>query len=196
MRAAVRGGDGMKITDETLYRRYLSGDEGGLHELMERYSRALTLYITGYVHDPHDAEDLLIEVFSYLITKQPRIRDGGFKAYLYKAARSYALRFAEKRRRHIHFGLEDMEDELESAELIEVVVQTQERNRILHLCMEQMHLDYREVLYLLYFEDMSYKEAAEVMGKSEKQVTALVHRGKQSLRKLLEQEGITDAYNG
>ena len=186
----------MKITDETVYRRYLDGEESALRELMERYSRVLTLYITGYVHDPHDAEDLLIETFSYLITKRPRIRDGGFKAYLYKAARSYALRFAEKRRRHIHFGLEDVADELASAELIEAAMQTQERNRILHLCMERINIDYREVLYLIYFEDMSYKEAAGVMGKSEKQVTDLAYRGKQALRKLLEQEGITNAHNG
>ena len=118
------------------------------------------------------------------------------KAYLYKTARNLALRFAEKSRRSAAFGFEDIKSEPESAEFVEHLVQDAERNRILNLCMERINIDYREVLYLLYFEEMSYKEAAEVMGKSEKQVTALVYRGKQALRKLLEQEGITDAYNG
>ena len=49
----------------------------------------------------------------------------------------------------------------------------------------------REVLYLTYFEGLSYAEAAEVMGKSVKQITNMVYRGKQSLRELLEKEGIT-----
>ena len=40
---------------------------------------------------------------------------------------------------------------------------------------------------------MSYGEAAEVTGKSVKQITNLVFRGKESLRKLLEREGITNA---
>ena len=59
--------------------------------------------------------------------------------------------------------------------------------------MEQLKADYREALYLTYFEDMSYAQAAEVTGKTVKQITNLVYRGKQSLRRLLEQEGITNA---
>ena len=73
------------------------------------------------------------------------------------------------------------------------VIRTEERNRILHFCMDEMNLDYREVLYLTYFEGMSYAQAAEVTGKTVKQITNMVYRGKESLRRLLEREGITDA---
>ena len=71
------------ISDEELYRQYLSGDETGLEELIRKYDNPLTLYINGYLHDIHEAEDLMIEVFSYLFAKRPHIRDGGFRAYLY-----------------------------------------------------------------------------------------------------------------
>ena len=47
--------------------------------------------------------------------------------------------------------------------------------------------------YLTYFEDMSYAQAAEVTGKTVKQITNMVYRGKESLRRLLEREGITNA---
>ena len=77
--------------------------------------------------------------------------------------------------------------------LAEEVIQTEDRNRVLHFCMSEMNPDYREVLYLTYFEDMSYAQAAEVTGKTVKQITNLVYRGKESLRKLLEREGITNA---
>lgn len=73
------------MTDEELYRSYLDGDETGLAALMDQYGNALTLYIDGYLGDIHEAEDLMIEVFSYLLVKRPHIRDGGLKAYLYKA---------------------------------------------------------------------------------------------------------------
>ena len=68
-----------------------------------------------------------------------------------------------------------------------------ERRETLRLCMERLHDDYREALYLTYFEDLSYAEAAEVMGKNVKQVTNLIYRGKERLRGLLEKEGITNA---
>ena len=61
--------------DEDLYRQYLSGDETGLDSLMQRYGNSLTLYINGYLHDLHEAEDLMIEVFAYVFTKKPHIRD-------------------------------------------------------------------------------------------------------------------------
>ena len=59
------------MTDEEYYRRYLDGDETGLNALMEKYGNSLTLYISGYLHDVHEPEDLMIEVFSYLFTKSP-----------------------------------------------------------------------------------------------------------------------------
>lgn len=59
------------ISDEELYRQYLSGDETGLEELIRKYDNPLTLYINGYLHDIHEAEDLMIEVFSYLFAKGP-----------------------------------------------------------------------------------------------------------------------------
>ncbi len=79
-------------TDEEFYKQYLCGDEAGLEALMKKYGDPLTLYINGYLHDVHEAEDLMMETFSWLFMKKPRIRDGGFKAYLYKAARHMALR--------------------------------------------------------------------------------------------------------
>lgn len=179
------------MTDEELYRCYLDGDEAGLTVLMNRYGDALTLYINGYLRDIHETEDLMIEVFSYLLAKRPRIRDGGLKAYLYKAARHMALR--HKSRRPAVFSLEDLAKEPEAETLIEEVIKDREHSRILHLCMGRLHTEYREALYLTYFEELSYAQAAEVMGKSVKQITNMVYRGKQSLRKLLKEEGITHA---
>ncbi len=179
------------MTDAELYHRYLDGDESGLSELMKRYGDALTVYIDGYLGDIHEAEDLMIEVFSYLCLKKPRIRDEAFKAYIYKAARHMALR--HKSRRRAVFSLEDLALEPEAETLVEEVVGSAERRSTLRVCMERMHDDYREALYLTYFEGLSYAEAAEVMGRSVKQITNLVYRGKQSLRALLEKEGITNA---
>ena len=184
--AALRGlGENMKngnnlAGDETLYHQYLCGDDTGLDALMKRYGDPLTLYIDGYLHDIHEAEELMIDVFADLFTKKPKIRDGGFKAYLYKAARHMALR--RKSRRRFCLSLDELAAAPDARPLSEEVVRTAERNRVLHACMGDMNPDYREALYLTYFEGMSYAQAAEVMGKSVKQITNMVYRGKKSLR--------------
>lgn len=180
-------------TDEALFRLFLEGDENGLRELMERRGDALTLYINGCIHDIHEAEDLMIEAFARVVYKRPNLSEGCFKAYLYKTARHLALRCACVKKAHPAFSLENMDSEPECAALTETVAQTAERNRILRMCMTQLQPDYREALYLVFFEEMSYSQAASVMGKSEKQVDNLLQRGKKCLRTSLEKEGITYA---
>ena len=59
--------------------------------------------------------------------------------------------------------------------------------------MERLNPDYRQALYLVYFEQLHHAEAAVIMGKSEKQIADLVYRGKKSLRKRLEEEGVVHA---
>ena len=161
---------------------------------MERYGNSLTLYIDGYLHDIHEAEDLMIEAFAYFVAKRPRLRDDGFRAYLYKSARHLALRCLQKKRRKQLFSFDDLEQEPESDVLLETLVQTDERNRILWRCMDELAPAYREALYLVYFEGMRHAEAAAVMRKTEKQIANLVYRGRASLRKTLEREGITTWY--
>ena len=182
------------VNDITLYQRFLSGDDSGLQRLMERYGNSLTLYIDGYLHDIHEAEDLMIEAFAYFVAKRPRLRDNGFRAYLYKSARHLALRCLQKKRRKQLFSFDDLEQEPESDVLLETLVQTDERNRILWRCMDELVPAYREALYLVYFEGMRHAEAAAVMRKTEKQIADLVYRGRASLRKTLEREGITTWY--
>lgn len=128
----------MPVTDEELYHQYLDGDDAGLTALMEKYGNALTLYIDGYLGDIHEAEDLMIDVFAYLLAKRPRIRAGGFKPYLYKSARNRALR--HKSRRRAVFSLEAMAQEPEGAHLIEDVVKNKERNQILHACLDRLKM--------------------------------------------------------
>ena len=200
MKNAAKGGGG-GMTDEALYRRYLDGDEDALGELMERYGTKLTLYLDGYLCDLHEAEDLMIEAFAYLIAKRPAIRDGGFRAYLYQSARHMALRLLHKKRARNCFSLDALTEEPEARELVEETVQSAERARLLRTCMAELHEGYRELdirgLETLEAEGVveNFLSAA-VMGKREKQVADLIYRGKIALRKRLEQEGITDAYNG
>ena len=57
--------------DEALYSQYLSGDDEGLNALMKKYGDPLTLYIDGYLHDVHEAEELMLDVFAYRPTRSP-----------------------------------------------------------------------------------------------------------------------------
>ena len=166
------------VSDETAYRKYLAGDEAAAQLLVERYGDALTLYINGVLGDIHEAEDLMIEAFAHIFARERPIQDGCFKAYLYKTGRNLALRC--KTRRRFFLPLE---------ELAETGLFQNEQHQQLYAALGKLKKEYRETLFLVYFEELSYRQAAQVLGRTEQQVTNLVYRGKQQLKQLLEQEG-------
>ena len=177
------------ISDETAYRRYLDGEQKAADLLVEKYGDPLTLYINGYLKDIHEAEDLMIEAFSQIFAKErPITGAGAFQAYLYKTARNLALRHRKKHRPGF-LRFDELDFEPQSNVPADAELSRSERSRQLYDALGKLKEEYREALYLVYFEDMSYRDAATVMNKSEGQITKLIYRGKQSLKAILEQDG-------
>ena len=190
--------------DDALYRQFLQGDTASYDELMIRYGDRLTYYLHGYIHDLHEAEDMMIEAFARIMVKRPSIGDGAFRAYLFKTGRNLVLRSQSLKRRMQTFSIDGLEPEIADSILaaggaidaspVEEELRQKERKQVLHLCLCRIEPDLREVLWLIYYEGMSYAQAASVMGINEKRIDRLLYRGKRTMRIELEKEGITGVY--
>ncbi len=172
------------------YARFLSGDESGLVEIIREYKDGLTLYLNGFVHNIHLAEELAEDVFVKLGVKKPKDKGGShFKTWLYTIARHNAidhLRKAARTRTVSLDGCANMADEQES---LERTYFRRERDVTVHRAMDRLKSEYRQVLWLVYFEDFSYRQVAAVMKKSVHSVETLVYRARRSLKAELEKEG-------
>ena len=180
-------------TDSELYNLYLSGDSSAYDELMIRHGDNLTIYLNGYLHNWQDAEDLVVEAFARIMVKKPAIKDGCFPAYLYKTARNLASRFHGVKSRLETFSFDGMEEEIGGAAIEDGLVD-EERKKIFHLCFGRIDAELREVLWLVYVEDLSYAEASDVMKVPKKRIDRLIQKGKEHLRQELLKEGIDNAY--
>ena len=181
-------------SDDQLYHQFLRGDVSSYDQLMIRYGDSVTFYINGYTNNLRDGEDLMIEAFARIMVKKPFIQKGAFKAYLYKTARNLALRFCEKRKGVIVFGLEELNKELSDSMLNDVAGNDSEREAILHMCLERIDPELKEALWLVYCDELTYAQAAEVMHVSAKRIDHLLTRGKEHMRRELRKEGISNAY--
>ena len=190
--------------DDALYRQFLQGDTASYDELMIRYGDRLTYYLHGYIHDLHEAEDMMIEAFARIMVKRPSLGDGAFRAYLFKTGRNLVLCSQSLKRRMQTFSIDGLEPEIADSILaaggainaspVEEELRQKERKQVLHLCLGRIEPDLREVLWLIYYEGMSYAQAASVMGVNEKRIDRLLYRGKRTMRIELEKEGITGVY--
>lgn len=183
----------MTERDDILYSRFLDGDTASYDALMLRYGDSLTIYLQAILHDWQDAEDMMVEAFARIMVKKPRIKEEAFKAYLFKTARNLALRFLSGRRADV-FSLDDLAYEPAASEYIEEHLAAEEQKRILHLCLDRIDPQLKEALWLIYFEDMSYAEAAEIMKVNTKKIDHLLTRAKNKLREELLKEGISHAH--
>ena len=172
------------------YRRFLEGDESAFDEIMKELFDVLVFFIDRYVHDIHAAEDIAIDAFSDLVVNKHRYNfKVTLKTYLFMLGRSRALNYI-KHRKVINF-VELTEADNISAEqkTLEEIILEDERKRIVNNALNSLPDDMRVVVHLIYFEDLTYDEAAKVMKKNRKQVDNLLYRAKKELRIILGKDG-------
>ena len=193
--------------DESLYRQYLSGDDAGLEALMKKYGDPLTLYIDGYLHDVHEAEELMLDVFSYLFTKKPKIRDGGFKAYPWYTEDAFievsdevAAFLEEDKRLQINYAQYNRDNKafysLDAGDGIEAealnlpeqpdeALERMELERLLKEAMAQLTPAQRRRVLAHFVEGRSQLEIAASEGVVKSTVSEAISRGRKNLRNFL-----------
>ena len=175
------------------YRRFLDGDESAFNEIMEELFRSLVFFINGYVHDIHAAEDIAIDAFSDLVVHRHRYNfKVTLKTYVFmlgrSRGRSRALDYIKHRKVLSFVELSEAEG-IENEKTLEGIVLADERKRAVHSAIAKLSEDKRVVIHLIYFEEMTYDEAAKVMKKNRKQVDNLLYRAKKELRIILGEDG-------
>lgn len=179
----------MAKTGEDLYRRYRKGDAYAFDELIELYRERLIFFLLRYLPRVEDAEEAAQDAFVALLLHPWRERGASLKTYLFTIARNRALNERKRQKRQAAFELGQI-DPPEDRQSLEDRLCGQERTRELLRALERIHPDYREALYLLYFEELSLDETARVMKKTKKQVENLSYRGRAALREQLEKEAL------
>lgn len=173
------------------YRRYLDGDEQAFASLIELFRDGLIFFIHRSVHDWALAEDLSEDCFVELIVHPHRYNfRTSLKTYLYAIAHHKAVDAIRRQIRHRTEPVEELAEQLPDEALSpEAAYLISERHRALHEALDRIAADYREVLHLLYFEELSYEDAGRIMKKNNKQIENLAYRGRKALRAELEKGG-------
>lgn len=171
------------------YRRFLDGDDKGLAEIIRSYNDGLTLYLNSFVNDLSLADELSEDTFVKIGLRKPRFSgNSSFKTWLYAIGRNVAIDHVRKSSKHTAVPMDDCAEQAEE-ESIERKYLKEEQKIVLHKAMNRLKPEYRQVLWLTYFEELSAKETAAIMKKSVHSVENLVSRARQSLKSELDQEG-------
>ncbi len=171
------------------YRRFLDGDDYAIGDIIAEYKDGLILYLNSICNNLNTAEEIAEETFVCIAVKQPDFSArSSFKTWLYSIGRHTAVNYMRKHRRFRFVSFQECADIPDITD-IESELINNEQKKSLHKAICSLKEDYRQVLYLSYFEDMSNEEIADIMKKKRRQIENLIYNAKKALRFKLEKEG-------
>lgn len=181
-----------KDLDEKLYNDYLNGEKEAFELLYNKYKSRIEYFIYNIVKDYQKAEDLTQETFIYIIQNKKREKCS-FKYYIYLIAKSKAFNYinVEKRRNEIKEEYLSNNDEQVEKDILEVITKEETKKEILE-AIEKLNEKYKNAIYLVNIEGLSYKETSDILGETLQNTKNLIHRGKKQLRKILLKKGFDE----
>ena len=181
-----------KDLDKELYNNYLNGEKEAFEFLYNKYKKRIEYFIFNIVKDYQKAEDIAQESFIYIMQNKMK-ENSSFKYYIYMVAKSRAINYINVEKRRNEISEKYLYDSIESAEkdVLEFIVEEENKKEIMN-AIEQLDEKYRNAIYLVNIEKLSYKETAEILGQTLQNTKNLVHRGKKELRKHLLKKGFDE----
>jgi len=181
-----------KDLDKKLYNDYLNGEKEAFEILYNKYKNKIEYFIYNIVKDYQKAEDIAQETFIYVIQHQMR-ENSSFKYYIYLVARSKALNYinVEKRRNEITEKYLTNDDEQIEKDVLDIIT-TEESKKELLESIELLDERYKNAIYLVNIEGLSYEETSKILGETLQNTKNLIHRGKKQLRKILLKKGFNE----
>jgi RNA polymerase sigma-70 factor (ECF subfamily) len=164
-------------TDEELLLGYCeAGDRDLFAELVRRYERELFSYLRRYLGDAEMAEDAFQAAFLQVHLKCQKFEAGrAFRPWLYTIATNQAIDAQRRSRRHRMVSLDRAghTDGEEVGKLLDLLVSHEvsptaqisadERKEWIGRAIGQLPHALRDVIQLVYFQDLKYREAAETL---------------------------------
>lgn len=162
------------LADDMLVARYSEGDSKAFDELLARYQSKLFSYIYFIVRSQETAEDLFQETFVKAITTIQQGRytaNGKFGAWLTRIAHNLIIDvFRQERNENTVSNDETEVDLLNDAALCEENVEMQMVNEQtlsdVRRLLDALPDTQREVVYMRFYQDLSFKEISEITGVS------------------------------
>ena len=181
-----------ELDDCKLLEEAQKGQVAAFGELYERYAESVYRYLQAHLSNPLDAEDLTEDVFLRSWRSLPFYRQQGipFLAYLLRSARNALTdHYRRTARRGQHISLETRETLPDPrTEPSAAVLARLERQELVGL-LQGLSEDFRTVLALRFFSELSPEETAQVMGRSAGAVRVLQHRALAALLRKLNEKG-------
>jgi len=183
------------FSDEELIQSYKKSHNNNLIGILfERYTHLVFGVCMKYLKNEENSKDAVMEIFEDLHTKLVKHEISNFKSWIYSVAKNHCLmilrkdKSEEKIKGHVYENLH--QDFMESFDLFHLNNKEVLNDKIpkLKKGIELLKTEQRKCIELLYLQNKSYKEVADITGFSMKKVKSYIQNGKRNLKIYIEEK--------
>ncbi len=173
--------------DIELVKKSLLKDTSAFERLIDKYQKPIYNLGMRMFGNSDDAEDLTQNVFvkswERMESYDPKYK---FFSWLYRIAINESLNLSnrEKKKERIEF-----EERYETGASVEKEFDKNEQSKNIHNALLEVEIDYRTILILRHYMDLSYAEIAELIAIPEKTVKSRLFSARQKLKDILLKQG-------
>jgi RNA polymerase sigma-70 factor (ECF subfamily) len=159
-------------SDEKLIREYFNGNKEMLEVLVKRYLKPVYSFVRYLVRDEAVAEDVTQEVFVRAWKNLKKFdKKKNFKTWIFSIAKNASIDFLRKKKA-VPFSAFDNDDGgntiaetlADSAPLPDEIAERADTANLLKMAMEKLSENYRTVLYLRYYSQLTFQKISESLG--------------------------------
>ena len=175
-------------TGEELFESYLKGNIEAFEKLIELYEDELARFIYVMVGNSCEVKNLTIETFGELaVTGKNFNGKSSLKTYLFAIAKNVTYKYIKMQKKNEYISFDEIANMIYDAqETPHALLERNEEKSLLYDAMSKIKKEHREVLELIYLNNMSYKQVANIIGKNENATKQLIYRAKLSLQKVMD----------
>ena len=177
--------------DRELLEAIARGDQGAFQRLYARHSVRIFRFLMRLVQNKATAEEFVNEVFMEIWQHAGRYEGRSSPTtWMMAIAHNKAVSGLRKRREATGVDEAAMAEVPDLDDDPEQTTQKQDKGRIMRTCIARLSPDHREILDLVYYQEMSVGEAADVLGIPENTVKTRMFYARKKLSELLLERGI------
>lgn len=180
------------MSDEEVAVQVQKGDIEAFRVLVERYESKMTRYAKRFFFDGDEGKDLVQEVFiKAYVNIQSFDASRRFSPWIYRIAHNEFVNNIKKRQKERDnvslFEFDVLFPHLVAKETADDDFNKAEVKRMLDHSLNKLNAKYREPLALYYFEDMDYREIADILRIPISTVGVRLQRGRAMLKKIVKE---------
>jgi len=181
MSSRSRGNEFASLSDEDVFAKVRERDLKAFDEIYRRYERRLMAYCFAIVGDREVAKDAYQTSMMKVFDARERFTGGNLEAWIFTITRRTCIRMKQDRLRMV--PTEGFDDHPMEPESITALDSTE--HQAIHHAVGKLPTDFREIIELRYFGELSYEELAEQLDVSIDVVKVRLFRARKKLAEML-----------